>query len=167
MVPIVTRMLAISLLVVIAHPSYADEPIALTPSVGKHIMIAPEDIEWGPCPPFLPPGGMCTVIEGDPQVPNALFTLRSKLPDNYKIAPHFHPTDEHITVISGTFAMGLGKAFDEKALKPMRTGSFMVMPKGAPHFALTRGETIVQVHAVGPMIFSYINPEDDPASHTQ
>ncbi len=130
-----------------------------------HIMVAPEDIRWGECPPFLPKGGKCVVIEGDPQVANALFTLRSKLPDNYKIAPHFHPTDEHITVISGTFAMGLGKEYDEKALKPMGTGSFMVMPKGKPHFALTHGETIVQVHAIGPMIFTYINPDDNPEKH--
>ena len=120
---------------------------------------------WGECPPFLPEGGKCAVIEGDPQVANALFTLRSKLPDNYKIAPHFHPTDEHITVISGTFAMGLGKEYDEESLVPMSTGSFMVMPKGEPHFALTHGETIVQVHALGPMIFTYINPNDNPEKH--
>ena len=125
-------------------------------------MVAPEDIQWGECPPFLPPGAKCTTIEGDPQASGALFTIRSKLPDNYKIPPHFHPTDEHITVISGTFKMGLGKNFDEKAMRPMAAGSFMVMPKGAPHFALTRGETIVQVHAIGPMTFTYINPEDDP-----
>jgi hypothetical protein len=58
--------------------------------------------------------------------------------------------------------MGLGEKFDEKTLRPMVAGSFMVMPKGAPHFALTRGETIVQVHAIGPLVLTYINPEDDP-----
>ena len=131
-------------------------------AIQKHIMVAPEDIKWGPSPPFLPPGGQCVTIEGDPQTPNALFTIRSKLPDNYKIPAHFHPTDEHITVISGTFKMGLGKQFEEKSMRAMAAGSFMVMPKDTPHFASTSGETIVQVHAIGPMIFTYVNPEEDP-----
>jgi anti-sigma factor ChrR (cupin superfamily) len=91
-----------------------------------------------------------------------LFTFRSKLPDNYKIPPHFHLSNEHITVISGTFAMGLGRTFDENALRPMSVGSFMVMPRKVAHFALTHGETIVQVHAIGPMTFTYVDPKDDP-----
>ena len=165
MIPAIVRVLGMSLLIYATPPIQAEESSAPNSSVTTHIMVAPEDIRWGECPPFLPKGGKCAVIEGDPQVPNALFTLRSKLPDNYKIAPHFHPTDEHITVISGTFAMGLGKEYDEKSLKPMSTGSFMVMPKGKPHFALTRGETILQLHAVGPMIFTYINPDDNPEKH--
>lgn len=165
MIPAIARVVGISLLLYAGQPSHAEESSELSSSVGTHIMLAPEDIRWGECPPFLPKGGKCAVIEGDPQVSNALFTLRSKLPDNYKIAPHHHPTDEHITVMSGTFAMGLGKEYDEKSLKPMGAGSFMVMPKGKPHFARTQGETIVQVHAVGPMIFTYINPEDNPEKH--
>lgn len=141
----------------------AVKPAAAT--IQKHIMIAPEDIKWEQCPPFLPPGGLCATIEGNPQTPNALFTIRSKLPDNYKIPAHYHPTDEHITVISGTFKMGLGKKVDEKSMRAMAAGSFMVMPKDTPHFASTSGETIVQVHAMGPMIFTYVNPEEDPGTH--
>lgn len=167
MKPAIARAVGMSLLICAAHPANAEESSAPSSSVVAHIMVAPEDISWGECPPFLPEGAKCAVIEGDPQVADALFTLRSKLPDNYKIAPHFHPTDEHITVISGTFAMGLGKEYDEKVLKPMGAGSFMVMPKEKPHFALTRGETIVQVHAVGPMIFTYINPVDNPEKHRE
>ena len=159
------RIALATLLILAVQLSRAEEPAPARSAAAtqqKHIMVAPEDIQWGECPPFLPPGGKCTVIEGNPQAAGALFTLRSKLPDNYKIPPHFHPTAEHITVISGTFAMGLGKTFDETTLRPMPAGSFMVMPKNAPHFALTRGETIVQVHAIGPLTFTYINPEDDP-----
>ena len=162
---VAARIAATTLLVLVTQANQADEPLISETAPTKHIMLSPEDIKWGACPPFLPAGGQCTVIEGDPQAPNELFTLRSKLPDNYKIPPHFHPTDEHVTVISGTFKMGLGKEFDEKALKPMNAGSFMMMPKGVPHFALTSGETIVQVHAVGPMIFTYINRKDDPGNH--
>jgi quercetin dioxygenase-like cupin family protein len=159
----VVRLASATLLVFAVQLGRAEGPTSpAAATLEKPIMVAPTDIEWGECPPFLPPGAKCTTIEGDPQAPNALFTIRSKLPDNYKIPPHFHPTDEHVTVISGTCNMGLGKNFDEKALRPIVAGSFMVMPKGVPHFALTRGETIVQVHAIGPLVFTYIHPEDDP-----
>jgi quercetin dioxygenase-like cupin family protein len=86
------------------------------------------------------------------------------MPDNYRIAPHFHPADEHLTVISGPFNMGLGEKFERDATKPMVAGSFVVMPKGSPHYAWTRGETVLQVHAIGPWRLTFVHPEDDPRS---
>lgn len=160
---ILAGFVATTLLLLATGSIQAGEPTRSAPAgLGKHIMVAPADIVWGECPPFLPPGAKCAILEGDPQVPNALFTIRSKLPHNYRIPPHFHSSDEHVTVISGAFKMGLGKTFDQKAMRRMAAGSFMVMPKDAPHFALTQGDTIVQVHAIGPMTFTYINPVDDP-----
>lgn len=128
----------------------------------SHIMLTPEEIKWGECPPDIPPGAKCAVIEGDPNVAGALFTIRAKMPDNYRIPAHFHPTDEHVVVLSGVFNMGLGDKLDVEAGRAMTTGSFMVMPKGMHHFAWTSGETVVQVYAVGPMRFTYVNPNDDP-----
>jgi hypothetical protein len=147
----------------IAPLSGAVEPTHPAHSMLKaHIMLTPKEVKWGECPKALPPGGQCATIEGDPTVPNALFTLRAKLPDNYRIPPHFHPADEHVTVLSGTFNMGLGEKLDTSAANAMTAGSFMVMPKGTRHFAWTRGETIVQVHAIGPWGLTYVNAEDDP-----
>lgn len=131
----------------------------------SHIMVAPSEITWEACPPTLPPGAQCATIEGDRSAPNALFTYRLKMPDNYRIAPHFHPADEHLTIITGTFRMGLGERFSGDSLKPMAAGSFVVMPKGVPHYALTRGETIIQVHAIGPWGLTSVNPDDDPRNH--
>ena len=102
------------------------------------------------------------VIEGDPTTPNALFTIRIEVPDGFTIAPHSHPADEHITVISGTFNMGMGDAFDKKASTALLAGSFAVMPKGHHHFAWAKGETVVQVHGIGPWGIVYVNPADDP-----
>ena len=93
---------------------------------------------------------------------NALFAYRVKVPDNYRIAPHFHPADEHLLVISGVFNMGMGDKFEMSATRPMGAGSFMVMPKGTRHFAWTKGETVVQVYAIGPWGLTYVNPKDDP-----
>ena len=147
----------------VALPVLAEEPTNPAAAVLKdHIMVTPQDVSWGECAAVVPPGAKCATIEGDPKAPNVLFTYRLKMPDNYRIPPHFHPADEHLTVISGTFRMGLGKKFNENALKPMVAGSFMVMPKGAAHFALTQGETILQVHAIGPWGLTYVNPADDP-----
>ena len=131
-------------------------------AVKTHIMTTPEEIKWGGCSPWLPPGAKCAAIEGDPKTPNVLFAYRMKMPDNYRIAAHFHPADEHLVVISGTFNMGLGDKLDPNATRPMTAGSFMVMPKGTHHFAWTKGETIVQIYGIGPWGFTYVNPADDP-----
>lgn len=145
------------------HDAAAVDPSNPAAAVLKsHIMVSPDEIKWEDCSPGLPPGAQCATIEGDRAAPNVLFTYRVRMPDNFRIAPHFHPADEHITVISGTFQMGLGEKFDMKAAKPMVAGSFMVMPKGAPHYAWTQGETVLQVHAIGPWGLTYVNPQDDP-----
>jgi anti-sigma factor ChrR (cupin superfamily) len=61
------------------------------------------------------PGAKVAVIEG-PLNEAVPFTMRIQLPANYKIAPHYHTAIEHVTVISGEFAMGMGGKFDEKSL---------------------------------------------------
>jgi quercetin dioxygenase-like cupin family protein len=125
-------------------------------------MVSPGELVWEACSTALPAGARCATVEGDRAKPNELFTFRAKLPDGYRVMPHFHPADEHLTVIQGTFAMGIGKTWDAAALHPMAEGSFMVMPKGSAHFAEARGETVVQVHAIGPWGITYVSPADDP-----
>src|SRR3970040_799209 len=72
-----------------------------------HIMVVPSDLKWVDGPQSLPKGAKIAVLEGDPSKPGP-FTMRAKMPANYKIAPHTHPAVEHVTVISGTCYMGLG-----------------------------------------------------------
>jgi quercetin dioxygenase-like cupin family protein len=126
------------------------------------IMLTPEDIKWGKCPPVLPAGASCAVIEGALAAPDALFAYRLKMPDNYRVPPHFHPADEHLVVISGTFNLGHGGKLNLDASRPMTAGSFIVLPKGMHHFAWTKGETIVQVYAIGPWGLTYVDTRDDP-----
>jgi quercetin dioxygenase-like cupin family protein len=78
------------------------------------------EIKWGPAPPVLPAGAKMAVLSGDP-AGTGLVTIRLKMPAGYKIPPHWHPTDEHVTVISGSLALGMGDVIDEgksKVLKP-------------------------------------------------
>jgi hypothetical protein len=130
-------------------------------ATAEHKMFAPSDIKWMDGPAFLPPGVKMAVLEGDPSKAGP-FTIRLQAPDGYKIPAHTHPTAECITVISGTFHLGMADKFNEAAGHEMVTGSFAIMPAGMKHFGWTTGETVVQVHGTGPFAIKYVNPADDP-----
>jgi quercetin dioxygenase-like cupin family protein len=85
-----------------------------------------------------------------------------KLPAGYKVAPHTHPNDENVTVISGLFHVGIGDKFDESKGQAVKPGGFMQVPKGVQHFALASEETVIQVHSVGRGDLAYVNAADDP-----
>lgn len=76
--------------------------------------------------------------------------------------PHFHRGLEHVTVIQGTFLVGLGEKEDPSAMKALSAGGFMVTPPGQKHCVRAQGETVIQVHGVGPWGITYVNPADDP-----
>lgn len=135
---------------------------APTPVSSPHVVVPATAIKWTDPPPSVPPGAKLAVISGDPTKPE-MFTIRLQLPNGYRIAPHWHPTDEHVTVLSGTFAAAMGKTWDDKALTNLAAGSYAVMAATMPHYATTRGATVVQVHGMGPFVLNYVNPEDDPS----
>ncbi len=134
--------------------------IALSQSK-DHGITAADDVKWAAAPPSLPKGAQAAVLEGDPAQAGP-FTLRIKLPDGYRIPPHFHPVVEHVTVLQGTFVLGMGETVSSTGEKPLGAGSFAFMPAGMRHFARTQGETIVQLHGIGPWAITYVNPSDDP-----
>ncbi len=101
------------------------------------------------------------MLEGNPGG-NDLFTVRLRMPDGYKIAPHTHPTDENVTVISGSFSVGMGKTMDTKTMMRLNAGGFVTAPANGAHYAVAHGVTVVQVHAIGPFAMTYVNPADTP-----
>jgi hypothetical protein len=126
-----------------------------------HVMVRPDDIKWGPGPPALPAGAKAAILTGDPSK-SGLYVLRAKLPDGYQVPPHWHPTDENVTVIKGTLMVGKGDKLNADASQALPAGSFMRMPKEMHHFAWAKGETIIQVHGIGPFQITYVNAADDP-----
>lgn len=126
----------------------------------NHVMMEPKDLAWDDVA-ALPPGAKVAVIEGplDQATP---FTVRFKLPADYKIPAHWHPAIEHVTVLSGTFNMGVGDKLDATKTKALSVGSVAIMPPKTNHFAWTKEETIVQVHGVGPWGITYVDPTEDP-----
>src|SRR5258705_8473576 len=122
-----------------------------------------DTIPWGPAPPVVRPGAQFAVLEGDPTASTGDFTIRLKMPDGFRIAPHFHPQRENVTVISGTFKVGMGDDFETDKMKAFTAGSFAFLDPNMHHFAMACGETIVQVHGQSPLQFNYVNPDDDPS----
>ena len=118
--------------------------------------------KWGPAPPMLPPGAEIAVLAGNPMAAEP-YTVRLKFPANYDIPAHSHPTDENVTVVSGTLYMGMGDKLERKTGQALGVGGFGLMPANVNHFAFTRGTpaTIV-LHGIGPVEFKYVNPADDP-----
>ena len=127
----------------------------------EHKVTMPADIQWGDPPPVFPAGAKMAVLAGDPGKPGP-YTVRIKAPDGYKVAAHWHPAVENLTVISGEFHLGVGDKMDESQAKAMTPGSFAMMPAHMHHYAWTKGETEVQVHGTGPFKLIYVNPADDP-----
>ena len=119
-------------------------------------------VKWGPAPAIFPAGAKMAVMQGDPSKAQ-LFTVRLDLPKGYRIAPHFHPTDEHITIISGNFEVGMGDKIDPQKVMTLTAGGFATAPARSHHYAIARAHTVVQVHAMGPFQLTYVNSADDPS----
>ncbi len=125
-----------------------------------HRMISPDDLKWADVP-SLPPGAKIAVIEGPMSEPVA-FTVRLKFPANYRIPAHWHPTVERVTVLSGTFYMGVGDKLDPQKSTALTPASVMILQPKTHHFAWTKEEVVVQLNGVGPWGITYVNPADDP-----
>jgi hypothetical protein len=123
----------------------------------------PAQIKWGPPPPFVAAGAQLAVLEGNPMADSGDFTIRLKMPDGYKIAPHWHPKRENVTVISGTFKVGMGDKFEAAKMTSFPAGSFAYLDPDMHHYGMASGPTVVQVHGMSPLQFNYVNPADDPS----
>lgn len=133
---------------------------AAADAIPPHTVVPPKAIKWL----NFPLGGRgvkAAVIAGDPEKPGP-FVLRIKSPAGTKVPPHWHPGDEHLTILSGTFAIGMGDVYDAKALKPLPAGSYALLPRDMHHFARSMTATVVQVHGTGPFLINFVNPADDP-----
>jgi hypothetical protein len=121
-----------------------------------HKIVHYGDLKWTP----IMKGCDLSPVSGDSSLEGASFVLRIRCVDGAKIPGHWHPTDENLTVLKGTFLVGMGETFDESKLQTMNVGNFLAMPKEMRHFGLCKGETIVQVHGLGPFKVNWVNPAD-------
>jgi quercetin dioxygenase-like cupin family protein len=123
-------------------------------------------VKWGAPPPVFPPGAKFAVIAGDPAA-TGLVTVRFEMPAGYVIAPHFHPTDEHVTVLKGSFSLGMGDVIDKAHALTLSAGGYAVAMANMHHYAYTTTGATIQVHMQGPFAITYVNPADDPSRKHQ
>jgi quercetin dioxygenase-like cupin family protein len=161
--PTVAVVVALAALLATASPTLAQDGATgiLDPVPDNHMILGPADVQWRDGPGSLPAGAEFAVLEGDPSQ-RGFFTLRLRLPDGYVIPPHSHPGVERLTVISGTFRLGMGDRVDPQATHALAPGSYFSMPPGMNHFAIAQGETVVQLTSIGPWQVNYVDPADDP-----
>lgn len=127
----------------------------------KHMyQVRPSELKWGNHP-ALPKEITVSVIYGDP-AKDAPHVMRLKIPAGSKIAPHWHPIDENITVLSGSLNVGKGDTFDQNNGINLPVGSFASIPAKHHHYAWTTEDTLLQLNNFGHWDIIYINPQDDP-----
>ena len=163
--------LTISIAAVIAIAACSkDESTTDAPSAPRATTVSasrsdhhPVGVQWGSAPAVFPPGAEMAVLQGDPTKTEE-FTVRLRMPNGYRIPPHTHPTIENVTVLSGKFLAGFGTQFNESNLQTFARDDFASIPADHAHYAMTSGETVVQVHAIGPFVLTYVNPADNPVA---
>src|SRR5580765_1357861 len=126
-----------------------------------HILVPADKVQWGPAPPVLPAGAQIAVLEGNPGEKGPV-TLRLRFPANYEIPAHWHSMTEHLTVLTGSFHVGMGDKLDRKATQTLEPGGFVSLPASMRHFAWTSAPTVVQIYLEGPFDIFYVNPADNP-----
>jgi quercetin dioxygenase-like cupin family protein len=139
-----------------SQPPGHGTPVSMAAAIHR-----PDGLAWRDGPPSLPRGAKIAVLEGDPAKPGP-FVFRVKVPDGYRIPPHTHPKPERVTVVSGSFHLGMGDTFDPTKGQELSAGTYGTWPPGMKHFVWVKGETVVQFHGEGPWTIEYVNPADDP-----
>jgi uncharacterized RmlC-like cupin family protein len=119
----------------------------------------PAEMKWGSQGGLAMAGMEQVNLVGDPSEPGP-YTLRLKFPAGYKLAPHVHPDNREVTILSGTWYTGYGEKFDETALKALPAGSFYTEPANVPHFVEVREPVTIQVSGTGPSGRKPVSPGD-------
>lgn len=145
--------LALAALTAFSAPLAAEEP--------HHTVTAPDEVAFGPAPPFLPAGAEIAVLYGNPGAEGE-FVVRLRFPAGYAIPAHTHSMDEIVTVISGRLGLAAGDRLDRAAAQPLPPGSFAMLPAGMTHFAWAEEQTVVQLNGMGPFDITYVSEADDP-----
>lgn len=171
------RFVCLALLALLPSAAKAQtkEPAKASAAAGKQSAATVEvgSEKWGDVPaaalvgtPSVDIGGTLrlAVLQGDPTKPGRSYTIRLSCTDGLKIAPHWHPATENVTVVQGAAAVGMGSKWDDAALKDVSAGGFFSASAQIRHFAQCKGDTILQVHGIGPFVVNFVGPDDTGAA---
>lgn len=144
----------------VAFLTAAGLPLPAHAAEDHHVAVQAETLKWVQ-PAAYAKGAQLAVVKGDP-TKQGYYVVRLKVPAGFRIAPHTHPNDENVTVLSGTFHIGTGGTFDEKKGATLKVGGYAYVAKGMQHYAYFPEDTVIQLHGIGPQGITYVNPADDP-----
>lgn len=130
-------------------------------AMDQHVGVTADQLKWGPAPAALPKGAEIAVVQGDPGK-DGPYVVRVRVPASYKVPAHTHPQDENVTVLSGSFNVGMGGKLDETKGQKLGPGGYFHAAKGMQHYAWFTEPSVIQIHGVGPFAIEYVNPADDP-----
>lgn len=111
-------------------------------------VVAPSQVHWVPGTGPLK-GAQVANLFSSPAKPGP-FVTRVKLPDGLTLAPHYHPVLENVTVLQGTLMIGIGDTVNMAKTISLPAGSFFSVPPNVHHYAIAKGETVIQLNDVGP-----------------
>ena len=139
----------------------AAEPATPAAPASSHVMTRARDVAWGDPPPFLARGVKFALVAGDPGSAGSVFVIRLDMPAGYRIARHWHPGDEHVTVLQGSLTLSMGEAGKAHS-ETFGPGDYVLLPARMQHEASTTQGAVIQVHGVGPFALNHVDPQDDP-----
>jgi len=158
----------VSLAVLLALPlaflgasALAQDAAPAAPATGsstQHVALQDADIKWGDAPPAFERGAKMAVLSGDPGKAGP-FVIRLKAPAGYRVANHWHPTDEQVTLLDGDATVQMNDGAQKQTFS---RGAFVLLPAQMHHAVATKGGMTVQVSAMGPFQLTYVDPKDDP-----
>ena len=102
---------------------------AQTPVIEQALTQNADDaqIQWGPCPPFLPEGCAIAVLHGDPAQDN--LDVFFKVPAKSTIPLHWHTSPERMVLVAGE----LHVTYDGQEMAILRQGTYAYGPAKRPH----------------------------------
>jgi len=83
------------------------------------VIVTPSQLVWKP----LIPGVEMAVVSGDPDKKGGVYVIRIRAKGEVQVPPHWHPADEHITVLEGSFLLAHGEKYDASKLIQLKPGA--------------------------------------------
>jgi quercetin dioxygenase-like cupin family protein len=118
-------------------------------------------LKWMDGPPGLPSGSKFAVVSGDPGKEGP-FTIQAKFPAGYAVPAHHHPTEERVSVLSGSIGYGMSDKLNKAKAKTLTPGKHVAMKAEMNHWVYAKSPTTIQVSSTGPFEITYVDPKDDP-----
>ena len=118
-------------------------------------------LKWMDGPPSLPSGVKMAVVSGNP-AKKGMFTIQLKMPADYAVPPHSHPTNEVVKVVSGKLHYGMSGKMNMADAKTLTVGHTVTMKAKMNHWVHAPAPATVQVSGMGPFQITYVDPKDNP-----